>query len=147
MSYQSASFIIFSAVALLLFYLVPKRAQKYMLLIANIFFYCYAGFQYVPFISVTLFATYFAGRIMGRIYDKEGDRLKLCQTPAEKKEVRASGKKKARWVLLGGLFLSVALLVVCKYTGFILTNVNSILLKNGKPEITVFSIILTLGIS
>ena len=91
MSYQSASFIIFSAVALLLFYLVPKRAQKYMLLIANFFFYCYAGFQYVPFISVTLFATYFAGRIMGRIYDKEGDRLKLCQTPAEKKEVRASG--------------------------------------------------------
>ena len=68
MSYQSASFIIFSAVALLLFYLVPKRAQKYMLLIANIFFYCYAGFQYVPFISVILFATYFAGRIMGRIY-------------------------------------------------------------------------------
>lgn len=147
MSYQSASFIIFSAVALLLFYLVPKRAQKYMLLIANIFFYCYAGFQYVPFISVTLFATYFAGRIMGRIFDKEGDRLKLCQTPAEKKEVRASGKKKARWVLLGGLFLSVALLVVCKYTGFILTNVNSILLKNGKPEITVFSIIVPLGIS
>ncbi len=147
MSYQSASFMIFTAVALLLFYIVPKDKQKYVLLSANIFFYCFSGIKYLPFICVTLLATFLAGRVMGTIYEREKELLKLCQTPAEKKEVRAKSKKKARGVLLLGLTVAVALLVVCKYTGFILTNVNSLMSRFGLGEITVFKMILPLGIS
>ena len=118
MSYQSASFMIFTAVSLLLFYVVPRHKQKYVLLSANILFYCFSGLKYLPFIAVTLLATFFAGKAMGAVYEKEKELLKLCQTPAEKKEVRAGCKKKARGILIIGLAVSIALLVVCKYTGF-----------------------------
>lgn len=147
MSYQSASFLIFSAAAVFLYYLFPKSKQRYVLFAANVFFYCYAGIKYVPYLAVTLLVSFFSGKFMGRIYEKETELLKQCTAPADKKLVRAKSKKKARAVLIIGLIICVSLLVVCKYTGFILTNVNSLLASFGKAPVSIFSTVLPLGIS
>lgn len=149
MSYQSFGFIAFSAVVVLLFYIVgkgPKR-QQVVLALANLAFYTIAGVEYLPFILVTMLGTFFSGLGMGRIYKKSDEELKLCQTPAEKKEVRANAKKKAKRILLIGMFITIVLLVVCKYTTFILENVNNVLGKFTEYQLPMFKMILPIGVS
>lgn len=149
MSYQSFNFIAFSAIVVLLFYIVgkgPKR-QQVVLAAANLTFYVIAGVEYLPFILVTMVGTYLSGLGMGRIYRKSDEQLKLCQTPAEKKEVRALAKKKAKRILLLGMFITIALLVVCKYTTFITENVNNVLDKFSAVQIPMFKVIMPLGVS
>jgi len=148
MSYQSFGFIAFSAIVVFLFYIVgkgPKR-QQVILALANLAFYAIAGVEYLPFILVTMLGTFFSGLVMGRIYKKSDEQLKLCQTPAEKKEVRANAKKKAKRILFVGMFITIALLVVCKYTTFILENVNSLLyMNNGNNFKTILNALVKQG--
>ncbi len=147
MSYQTLEFLLFSACVLLLYYAAGRRFQRYVLLAANLFFYAFAGLKYLPFLLVTLLATYFTGRVMGAVYEKADEALAVCTTAAEKKEVRAESRKKAKKALLAGLIVTVALLAVCKYTGFVIRSVNSVLSLFSVPEIPVFRMILPLGIS
>lgn len=147
MSYQSFTFLLFSGVVVGLYYILPGKIQKYVLLAANVVFYAWAGLKYVPFLAVTLLATYFAGRIMGKIYENEALLLKECSGPQEKKAVKAQCKAKAKKSLTVSLIVAVGLLVVCKYTGFALTNVNGILTRVGVPQIGMFKMIVPLGVS
>ena len=147
MSYQSFSFLLFSAIVVLLYYTCPKKYQKHIILAANIFFYLYAGISYVPFMAVTLLATFFAGKSMGKIYAKEAALLKECANVAEKKQVKAASKAKAKRSLTLSLIIAVGLLVVCKYTTFTLKNVNGILSAVDLPQIEMFKMIVPLGVS
>lgn len=147
MSYQSLGFIVFSAFVVLLYYLVGRKLQLWVLALANLSFYLFAGIEYLPFILVTMLTTFFAGKRMGKIYAKADEKLALCQTPAEKKTVRADAKKDAKRALIAGIVVTLALLVVCKYTSFLLENVNSVLSLVSLPKIEMFKMILPLGIS
>ena len=147
MSYQSIPFLLFAAIVLLAYYLVGSKRQKWVLAAANLYFYIAAGLKYLPFILVTLLATYFTGRKMGSIYAEADARLANCSTPAEKKAVKNTAKQNAKRVLLAGMAITIALLAVCKYTGFVLININGILSAFRIPEIPVFRVILPLGIS
>ena len=147
MSYQSFEFLLFSAGILLLYYIVGRKGQKWVLLLANLVFYALAGTEYLPFLLITLLVSYGAGRWMGRIYEEADAELASCQTPAEKKQIRADAKARAKKVMLLALLISVGLLAVCKYTGFILQNVNILLAGLGLEQISLFKLILPLGIS
>ena len=147
MSYQSFSFLLFSAAVVLLYYICPRKIQKYILLIANIFFYAYAGIKYVPFMAATLFATFFAGKAMGKIYAKEAVLLKECANVAEKKQVKAASKVKAKRYLVLSMIVAVGLLVVCKYTAFAMKNINGILSAVSLPQLEMFKMIVPLGVS
>lgn len=94
MSYQSFGFLLFSVAVVFLYYVLPKKCQKYVLLAANVFFYVSAGIKYVPFLAVTLLASFFGAKAIGGIYKSEKARLAECSTPAEKKgcENRFQGK-------------------------------------------------------
>ena len=147
MSYQSLEFLLFTAGVLLLYYIVGRKGQKWVLLLANLVFYTLAGTEYLPFLLVTLLASYGAGRWMGKIYEKADAELASCQTPAEKKQIKADAKARAKKVMLLALILSVGLLAVCKYTGFVLENINILLACLGLEQIGLFKMILPLGIS
>ena len=69
----SYSFILFIALLLVVYYIVPKRLQWIILLIANFVFYCSAGSLYWVFILLTSFTVYIAGIIMGRLDDRLSD--------------------------------------------------------------------------
>ena len=124
MSYQSFTFFLFVAATLLLYYIVPGKLQKYILLIANIFFYIASDITYLPFLLTTLVVSWGGGAIMGKFYEKEKLALKECSVPAEKKAVRAKFKKRSKAILVCSLVVIVGLLVVCKYTKFFLKNVS-----------------------
>lgn len=144
MSYQSFTFLAFSAAVVFLYYILPKKCQKYVLLTANVFFYVCAGVKYVPFLAATLLTSYFTGRSIGRIYEKEKLLLSECSVPTEKKQVRARCKKQAKSRLTLSFIIIVGLLVVCKYTVFILSSAAGIF---GYKLPEDFSMIVPVGIS
>ena len=147
MSYQSFGFILFSCAALILYYALGRKAQRWVLAAANLAFYLIAGPQYLPFLLVTMGTTYWAGLSMRRIYEQADTALKACADASAKKAVRAESKKKAKRALQIGLFVTIALLAVCKYTGFVTTNLNALLSLLRIPQVPVFRMILPLGIS
>lgn len=150
MGYQSLKFLLFSAAVVFVFYATGKffkKGQQYVLLFANLAFYAICGLKYLPFLAVTLFASYFSARRIGKIYAAADERLLSAADSAEKKAVRAEAKKKAKTSMLFGVLISLALLVVCKYSLFILKNFNVVLKKLGAEPIGLFKMILPLGIS
>ena len=125
MSYQSFEFFLFVGIVLLLYYVVPGKLQKYVLLLSNLVFYAFSKTEYFPFLISTMLVTYLGGLGIGKLYEKEKTELAGCSVPAEKKVVRAKYKKRAKVILSFSLIIVVALLVVCKYTKFILKTVDS----------------------
>lgn len=144
MSYQSFTFLFFSVAVVFFYYALPKKCQKYVLLTANVFFYVYSGIKYVPFLAATLLSSFYTGKAIGGIYEKEKLLLAECSVPAEKKQVRAECKQKAKKRLTFSFIIIIGLLAVCKYTGFLLSNITGIL---GLQFPENFSMIVPLGIS
>ena len=147
MDYISLTFIAFVAVVLIAYYGPGRRHQKWVLALANLVFYAFAGLQYLPFMLVTMLATFLTGRKMGAIYRELDEKLAACKVPAEKKTLRAEAKTRAKKSLVVGMAVTIALLVVCKYTGFLLRNVNGLLALFHAPQIPLFKMLLPLGIS
>lgn len=147
MSYQSPKFLIFSAAVLLLYYTVGRRRQKWVLMLANLAFFAIAGLKYIPFISVTVLASFFAGSRISRIYQQLDNKLRNCETSAEKKAARVQARTRAKRVLITALIVTVTLLAVCKYTTFGLMNANRILNMLGIAPVPLFDVVLPIGIS
>ena len=150
MGYQSLKFLLFSAAVILIFYAVGrffKKGQQYVLLAANLVFYFICGVKYLPFLAVTLFASFFSARAVGKIYDAADKQLLSAADVTQKKQIRADAKKKAKRSMLFGVLISLALLIVCKYTLFVLKNVNVVLSRLGAEQIGLFKMILPIGIS
>ena len=147
MGYQSFEFLCFFTIVFLLYYIAGPKRQLWVLALANIAFISAAAVKYLPFILVTMVATFFTGRKIGRLYDEADEKIAACKTPAEKKPIREEVKKKAKQTLLIALVIAIGLLVVCKYTGFILANVNKIMSIVGAPQITLFKMITPIGVS
>ena len=150
MGYQSLDFLLFSAAVILVFYTagkISRKTQQYVLLIANLAFYLICGIKYLPFLLVTLLASYFGARKIGKIYDEADRKLVAASDSAEKKAIRAGAKTKAKRSMLLGVLISLALLIVCKYSLFAVKNVNLVLSKLGAGQIGLFKMILPIGIS
>ncbi len=147
MSYQSLTFIGFVCIVLFFYYLLGKKMQLWVLAAANIAFFAMSGVKYIPFVLTTTLCTYLAGLWIGRIYQKTDDKLASCEDMKEKKELRKQAKSKAKGVLVVALIIVVALLAVCKYTGFILENLNKVLVAMDVPQVSMFKMILPIGIS
>ncbi len=144
MSYQSISFLIFSAVCLAVYYTVGRKKQLYVLAAANLAFFCIAGIEYIPFILVTIITTYFTGRKIGAIYADADEKIAACSDKTEKKEIRAQAKNNAKKILIICMVITVGLLAICKYTKFVLVNINRVI---EIPQIETFKMIMPLGIS
>ena len=147
MGYQSFGFLVFTAVTVLLYYILGKKCQKWVLMAANIVFYAIAGLEYIPFLAVTLLTSYFCARTIGKIYCDTDEKLKQCANAAEKKEVRNASKAKARRCMLIGILVGLGILIVDKYTAFAVENINGLLSLFGFGQIELFRFIVPLGIS
>ena len=72
MTFIDISFLLFLAATVVVFYLCPVKYRWIALLGASIVFYGIAGIKFLPFIFVTSFTVYLAGRAMGRRYERMG---------------------------------------------------------------------------
>ena len=87
----------------------------------------------------TMLATFFAARKMSRIYQAADAQIASCTEAAQKKALRAGAKRDARKALGWGMAVAIGLLAVCKYTGFVLENLNLALGLFRLPQVPVAS--------
>ena len=66
MNLFSLEFVILLSILLLLYYLLPRKAQWPCLLVASIVFYAFSGAVNLVFVGITSFTTWLEGILMSR---------------------------------------------------------------------------------
>ena len=117
MAFTSFSFLLFAAAVIAAYYLVPKKLQWWVLLIASYVFYLTADVRYLVFILVTTVTTYFTARHMGAalaVQDAYLAEHKKELSREEKKEYKAKVKSANRKWMIACLLLNFGMLSICK---------------------------------
>ena len=148
MLFTSFAFIAFMAVVIGLYYLVPKKAQWPLLLIASYFFYWCADPRYLIFVGVTTVSAYAVTLLLERLDSTQSAYLKEHKAELDKEQKKAykAKMKSKKWtLLLLFLFLDLGILAVTKYTNFVIENINSFL--SGGKQLALVDMIVPMGIS
>lgn len=126
MLFNSLEFLVFFPVVTILYYVIPPRFKHIWLLIASYFFYMCWNPEYSVLIALSTFITWLSGILISSV----------------------KTKKQKKLVVAGSFIINLSILVVFKYTGFIINNINSLLaLLGAQPIVLGFDIILPVGIS
>ncbi len=127
MLFTSWSFALLVAALVPVYYLVPKRLQKSVLLFANAVFYAFAGWGAFLLLLFTALSAYGFARGIGRLWDGQKETLTLHKTDWEKPEKKAYRERmehKRRTLLVLCLVLHFGILFGMKYGAGILGIVN-----------------------
>ncbi len=124
MVFSSLMFIFrFMPIAFLIYYLTPKRAKNFVLLILSLFFYAWGEVRYVPIMLVSIVTDYVAGQMIKR----------------------SNGRKWIRNSALAfSLTVNLGMLFFFKYTNFFIDNINALA---GTSIPNLLNLTLPLGIS
>lgn len=134
MSFTSWAFVAFVLGTLLAYYILPKRLQWRILLLASYGFYLSGGTRTVWYLLFTTLSVYLAGRLLDAL-----NRRRVAADRAEKE--RLTRKKKL--VVLAALLANFGLLYVLKYWSFTVEQLQP--LFGGKLRSADF--VLPLGVS
>lgn len=148
MSYISLGFAIICACLLILYYMLPRRFQWVVLLFGSIMFYLFSGAKYIIYVAVTAVITYLMAILSHKSKEDFARRLPKRREELSKEELRFAIKKnekKARRFMLCSLIIDLGILIVLKYTDFVISNVNSFL--PDRYDLPFFSFVLPLGLS
>ena len=138
MSFTSGIFLLFFAVLLVVYYLIPRRHQWKLLLLASYLFYAFAGWSAVCYLLATTVTTWLSARQIGKHYGVQAQWLaehKGTSTREERKAYKAGIKSRARRWMLFGILFNFGMLAVVKYTDFVLGNVNGLLALFGGGQV------------
>ena len=117
MQFTSFTFLLFAALLLTVYYIIPGKFQWPLLLIASYVFYLWAGTDYLFFILFTTATTYGAAYMIDRGLAKRDAYLaehKKDLSREEKKAYKAKAKASNRVWLLLCLVTNFGILAVCK---------------------------------
>lgn len=115
-------FLIFLPVTLLLYYIVPKKAKNFILLLCSLIFYAWGEPIYVLLMLYSIFFNYICGLLMDKY------------------------KETGKQILIFGIVINLFLLGFFKYAGFLVNSTNSLLEASGF-SIPFREIALPIGIS
>ena len=116
---------IFLPACLVLYSLTPGKYRKYALLLESLLFYWLISGAYILYLLASVGAIFAFGLWMQRIYVRRDAAVKTAEK-AERKAIKKAYQKKARHVMTLGVLLHIGLILVLKYTGFFLENVNAL---------------------
>lgn len=146
MIFTSGSFLLFFAVVLLGYYIIPKKCQWIWLLLASFFFYFQSLPVYCIFLAVSILIIYGAALLIGKLNKSQDICIEKNNgglTKDEKKLIQKQYGRKKLAVCLAGVILNVGILVFVKYANFFGENIMR--LFNG--TFTAIDLIVPLGIS
>ncbi len=151
MSFTSFNFFIFIAVVIVLYYVVPKKLQWAILLLASYGFYLSTGTDNLAYILFTTLFTYAGAMYMQKLRDDnrakvqaQGDDITKDQKRAMKKEV----EKKVKRVQIITVVVNLGILVFVKASGFFISNLNDLFgVFNWDVSVPMVNIIAPLGLS
>src|SRR5574344_602169 len=141
MSFISYQFVIFVLITSFLYYVLPKKFQKYVLLLANVYFYVTSSKWLSLFLLASMLTIYFCGRLFNKI--KKDHPLDNLKDKDEKKKVKLLIKKEKKLVLVYTILINLVFLLVLKYNNLFVEISNDIF----KSNFTAIKFLLPLGIS
>ena len=151
MLFTSYAFLGFIAVLFLLYYLIPRRMQWGLLLIASYLFYFIAGPSWLLYLLATTMATYLAARRIEEVGVRQKAYIKANRqqlSAEEKKAYKEKMKGRQRGWMLACLLFDLGILAVVKYTNFAISNINGLLRLTGSASrLDFWDIALPMGIS
>lgn len=130
MSITSFPFFFFVCAVLLVYFLVPKRCQWIVLLVASCTFYLSYGAKYILYVLFTSTSVYFATCGMQKITNEQNAFLKGEGKTLEKEEKNAfkvKNKLRKKRLMLFVLLANIFLLCLFKYAHFALEQLNALL--------------------
>lgn len=149
--FTSYEFIIFVFLCFVLYYLIPKKTQPYMLLLVSYLVYFSINSYYPIYLLVTTLTVYLAGCWIQHMNQKQEQYLREHRKDLsrdERKLYKKKSKKKMKWVLILCLLINLGILAVTKYTNFMIQNVNAWFHYFGSSTEWAFQdILVPLGIS
>lgn len=150
MFFTSIEFIAFCAVLFILYYILPKKAQPWLLLLFSVAFFTSYSVKNLAYIAVTVLTTWGGALLMSHIF-KAGDDYaaanKDTMTREDKKAHKAKVKRMARAVLIAVMLFNFGILAVLKYANFVMSNITALFRFETSGTDLFLSIALPLGIS
>ncbi|GHU63621.1 alginate O-acetyltransferase [Clostridia bacterium] len=116
MLFTSFGFVLFLTIVVFAYYLLPRAAKPVVVLIANIVFYAFSGWQGLICLAVTIVTSWAAGRKIDDL-SRLGENPKDANLPdfdpkSYARQIKAAKKK----YMLFAVLLNLGILAVCKYT-------------------------------
>lgn len=130
----SNAFFLFILAGLLLYYLLPRKAQMPVLLVMNLLFYLSYGVRALGFLLFSICVTYAAGKWIGKLQSG---------VSREDRDAAEIANRKCRRILILAMLLNFGVLGVLKYTNFVFGNLNAL----GLFSLPHLDFLLPLGIS
>ncbi len=127
MALNSLAFLAFLAIVLVIYYIVPKKFQWVVLLVASYGFYLSSGVKNLVFILATTAFTYASGLWMQGIRDKQQEYVKSLGdgvTKEQKREFKKIANKKIHSVQVFTALVNLGVLVILKCHGFIFDGLD-----------------------
>ena len=151
MAMTSFNFLVFLAVVITVYYLVPKKFQWCVLLAASYGFYLSAGIAHVLYIIGTTLFTYGAGRWMQKIRDDVQTRIDQLGSEAtkdQKREMKKAIAPKIRRIQVLSVVVNLGVLVCIKCLNFFIGNINNIFaFFTWDASVPMVNILVPLGLS
>ncbi len=150
MLFVSYEFIAFVIILFILYYLLPKKWQWPLLLIASYAFYYIANPYYLIFIGTTTVTAFIAGVLMEKAQDKADLAIKAAKEDGTyssdlKKSLKAKAKSSKWRILLISMIFNLGILAVTKYTNFVIANINKFIEEGS--ALKAVDLIIPMGIS
>ncbi len=146
MVFTSLKFAAFFAAIFILYYTLPAKYQRYLLLVGSYIFYAFTSVKALIILFAITLITYFGARLIGNNYNKESAYLSENQLEKdEKKAYKAAQAKVRKHQLTAVIVLLLAILFVFKYLDFTLYNFS--LLRGTGSSYQGLDILLPIGLS
>ena len=131
MLFNSAEFLVFFPIVVLLYFVCPDKFKNYLLLVASYFFYMCWNAEYALLILTTTIITFGSGMVIEKAKGFDNEK-----------------RSKAKLAVAASFILNIGILFYFKYTNFALGLIGGLLNKIGVGiSIPVFDIVLPVGIS
>ena len=147
MALTTFRFFIFAIILIIVYFIVPKKGQWIVLLVASIAFYALAGLENSFFIVITALTTFFSAWWIEKETLNCSKFLKDNKEllPKEERKIhKTKSVNKRKLVLAACLVINFGILCVFKYTNFAISIINSI---STGSHIDAITILVPLGIS
>ncbi|MBO5095071.1 MAG: MBOAT family protein [Lachnospiraceae bacterium] len=148
MTFNSYQFFIFLPLVLLFYFIIPGKWRTAWLLLVSYLFYFRFHPKYVFVLLAVTAVSYAAGLRMEKTTEESrASREEGLAEGGGKRRMEEAARKK-RIALWTGVGISLAVLVIFKYTDFILENINGVLGLAGREPVSLpFSLVMPVGIS
>ncbi len=133
----------FLGIVVFLYYILPKKAQSKVILIGSLVFYLMSGVQYLVFIIGSTLITFLVARKMSDRIESINEEISQAKGVKAKKALRAEMNNGNKSILALAIIGTLGVMVVIKYTYFIMENINALL----NTSLPLVSLLMPLGLS